>query len=172
MEHPALVRDNHDALPTILDLKLNQQLLILTPCGFPDSLTEVFKKALLSYYSEPPKFTQLLYGNSRLNLDAEASMESATKTIIFMRNVNSDQVALIERTTYMRPLLIMVGFPSATYFYVLTKSLLSGSVLTLQKETAQGLKDVASLIRLTAMLREKEESVDELADSMGQVFVT
>jgi hypothetical protein len=165
------VRDGHYALSTIQDLQPTQQLLILTPFEFPNSSSDTFQKALLSNYTIPPTVFQLPYGNTQINPHAEAAMRSAAQTIIFIDNADSDQMTLIKRTTDMQPLLIMIGPPSKRYFDFMENLRKKGSppssVLALVAASAQGLQNTARLIRWTAIQRKDEESVDALADSMG-----
>lgn len=98
-------------------------------------------------------------------------MKSAAQTIILVENAHSDQMTFIERTTNVRPLLIMIGAPSKRYFDFMQnlreKRSPPSSVITLVQGSAQGLKRIADLIRSTAILIKDEESLDALADSMS-----
>lgn len=171
LEYPVLVRDGHYALSMIQDLQPAQRLLILAPHDFPKKCSDTFQRALLSNYSVPPTVVQLPYGDTQVDPQAEAAMRSAAQTIILVDNVHSDQMTFIERTTNVRPLLIMIGPPSKRYFDFMQnlreKRSPPSSVITLVQGSAQGLKRIADLIRSTAILIKDEESLDALADSMS-----
>ena len=98
-------------------------------------------------------------------------MRSAAQTIILVDNVHSDQMTFIERTTNVRPLLIMIGPSSKRYFDFIQnlreKRSPPSSVITLVQGSAQGLKRIADLIQSTAILIKEEESLGALADSMS-----
>lgn len=171
LECSVLVCDNHYTLFTIQDLQSTQQLLILTSFEFLNSFLNTFQKALLFNYIISLTVFQLPYGNTQINPHAEAAMRSAAQTIIFIDNTDSDQMTLIKRTTDMQLLLIMIGPPSKRYFNFMENLRKKGSppssVLALVAASAQGLQNTARLIWWTAIQRKDEESVDVLADSMG-----
>ena len=160
LDNPILVRDTHGTLCTIQYLQPMQKLLLLTPLGFCDDLFAAFKAALLLNYPKAPKLFHRSYGTAELNETAEALMSIMTKTVILINNVDSHQVALIERTTDKQPLLILIGCPSSLYLALVEDARLSASLLTLLRASVGGLQDTAALIRSTAMLRMEEESLD------------